>query len=86
MTIPLERQNEVQDLAGPILDEFLARLVACGIRPHEAGQLLVLQGAGLLAGSLGPRRAGYALGEVAEGVSGWIHKIAADYEKRDTHC
>ena len=80
-----QRQTEVQDLAGPVVDEFLARMVRCGIAPHEAAQILILTGAGLLAGSLGPRHAGYAVDEVAEAVGGWIRQIAGTYEARGGH-
>lgn len=83
--IPHERQEEVRALAGPIIEEMLGRLVRCGIAPHEAAQLLIMSGAGLLAGSLGPKHAGYAMGEVAEAVGTWIHQIANAYEKRTGH-
>ena len=76
-----ERQNEVRALAEPIVEEMLARLVRCGIRPHEAAQLLVLTGAGLLAGALGPKHAGYELREVAGSVSGWLEGLASTIEK-----
>lgn len=80
--ISQERQNEVRALVEPIVDEMLARLVRSGIRPHEAAQLLVLTGAGLLAGSLGPKHAGFELREVAGAVSGWMQGLASTVEKR----
>lgn len=85
MNPKIERQAEVQALAGPIIEETLARLVRCGIAPHEAAQCLIMTGAGLLAGALGPRHAGYEMREVAEAVGGWIGTIAEKLEARDTH-
>lgn len=85
MTIPLERQNEVRALAEPIVEETLSRLVRCGIAPHEIAQIMIMTGAGLLAGSLGPKHAGYTLAEVADAMAGWIHGIAKTYDSRETH-
>jgi hypothetical protein len=83
--IPHERQEEVRALAGPIIEETLGRLVRCGIAPHEIAQIMIMTGAGLLAGALGPKHAGYAMGEVAEAVGSWIHSIGEKLEARETH-
>jgi hypothetical protein len=80
-----ERQAEVTALAGPVIEETLARLARCGIHPHESAQFLILTGAGLLARALGPKHAGYAVGEVAEAVGGWIHQIAAQLDAKSTN-
>jgi hypothetical protein len=75
------RQNEVQALSGPVIEEAIARLSNAGIAPHEIAQALVLTGAGLLAGSLGPNGAGHNLRCVADTTSAWIRKIADSLEK-----
>lgn len=74
--IDLDRQNEVQALSGPVIEEAIARMSRCGIAPHEIAQLLVLTGAGLLAGALGPKGAGYALLDLADHSAQWIRAIA----------
>lgn len=85
MNAKTERQAEVQALAGPIIEETLGRLVRCGIAPHEAAQCLIMTGAGLLAGALGPKHAGYEMHQVAEAVGSWINTIAERLDARDTH-
>jgi hypothetical protein len=79
------RQRETQDLAGPIVEEMLSRMVRCGIAPHETAQILIMTGAGLLAGALGPKHAGYEMREVAVAVADWIGKIAVNLEGRQTN-
>ena len=61
-----DRQNEVQALFGPVLDEAIARMADAGIARHETAQAMSLTGAGLLAASLGAKGAGANLRTVAE--------------------
>lgn len=85
MTIAPERADEIRALADPVIEECIARLVNCGIAPHEIAQMLVLQGAGLLAASLGPKHAGFDLRTVAQHSAAWIEQIAAHYEAKAAH-
>lgn len=76
-------QTETQAIAEPVIEETIARLSNAGLAPHEIAQSLILTGAGLLAGSLGPRGAGHDLNTVAEATAAWIHRIAEKIEERE---
>jgi len=70
------RQAEVQAIAEPIVEESIARLINAGLAGPEIAQALILTGAGLLAGTLGPEGAGHDLRHVAEATSRWMRQIA----------
>lgn len=76
------RQTEVQALSGPMLEEAIGRMANAGLQSHEIAQSLILTGAGLLAGSLGPQGAGHDLRAVAAQVSDWIAEVAKGIEAR----
>lgn len=78
----ISRQTEVQALSGPMLDEAIGRMANAGLKSHEIAQALILTGAGLLAGSLGPHGAGHDLRAVATQVSEWITEVAKGIEAR----
>lgn len=75
------RQTEAQAIAEPIIEETIARLTNAGLAPHQTAQALILTGAGLLAGSLGPNGAGHDLHAVAHTTAAWICQIAERLEK-----
>lgn len=75
------RQREVQAIAEPIIEETIARLANAGIASHETAQAMILTGAGLLAGSLGPKNAGHDLRNVADSTARWIRQIAEEIDK-----
>lgn len=77
----IDTQTEVQAVSEPVLEEAIARLVNAGLAPHRIAQAMILTGAGLLAGSLGPKGAGHDLRNVAEKTSSWIWHIADEIEK-----
>lgn len=81
MTDPT-RQTEVQALSGPMLEEAIGRMANAGIRSHEIAQALILTGAGLLAGSLGPKGAGHDLRTVAAQLETWLQEVADKIEAR----
>jgi hypothetical protein len=85
MSIDPDRGNDCRALADPVIEEAIARLRNAGIQPHEIAQLMILNGAGLLSASLGPKHAGYAVAEVADSVAGWLHGIADAYSDRAEH-
>lgn len=74
------RQAEVQALAEPTIEEAIARMANAGLSAPEIAQALILTGAGLLAGSLGPKGAGHDLRAIADKTGRWIHEIAEQVE------
>lgn len=76
-------QTEAQAIAEPVIEETIARLSNAGLVPHQIAQSLILTGAGLLAGSLGPKGAGHDLDKVAEATALWIRQIAEKVEARE---
>lgn len=62
-----EHQSEVQAITGPVLEEAISQLANAGISAPEIAQAMILTGSGLLARSSGPKRAGYAVRNVADG-------------------
>lgn len=74
------RQTEVQALAEPTIEEAIARMANAGLAPHEIAQALILTGAGLLAGTLGPKGAGHDLHNIADATAKWIRQIADHIE------
>jgi hypothetical protein len=76
-----DRAAEVRAIADPMIEEVIARMRNAGIPPHELAQILILNGAGLLAACLGPRHAGHSLRDVAEAVPAWIHQLADAHDK-----
>ena len=74
------KQTEAQAIAEPVIEESIARLSNAGLTGPEIAQALVLTGAGLLAGSLGPKGAGHDLREVAAKLTSWIEEIAGQVE------
>jgi hypothetical protein len=85
MTISPESADEVRALADPVIEECIARLVNSGIAPHEIAQILVPNGAGLRAATLGPKHAGLDLRTVAQHSAAWIEQIAVHYEAKEAH-
>ena len=85
MTISNERADEVRAIFDPMVDELIARARNAGIAPHEIAQILLMNGAGLLSATLGPKHAGFELRMVAEVTSTWIGQIADYYEARGGH-
>ncbi len=80
-----DRQREVQDIAGPIIEEMAARLHRAGLTGPEAAQALILHGAGMLARSLGPKGAGHAMHHVADKAAAWMRDVGDTLDKRDNH-
>lgn len=76
-------QNDAQATAEPIIEEAIARMSNAGLAPHAIAQSLILTGAGLLAGSLGPKGAGHDLNAVADATAAWIRQIAKATEARE---
>jgi hypothetical protein len=85
MTIEPNRADEVRALVDPMIEECIARARNAGVQPHEIAQIMILNGAGLLSATLGPKHAGYDLRTVAESTAAWIGQIAAHYETKETH-
>lgn len=69
----LERQHQLRDLSAPIVDQMVSDLLAVGIAPHEAAQIMILQGSGMLVRSLGPSETGHSLRAVAKAVGRWVN-------------
>lgn len=76
-------QTEAQALAEPMIEETIARLSNAGLASHEIAQTLILTGAGLLSGSLGPKQAGHDLRAVSAAMAQWIDQIAEKIEARE---
>ena len=77
-----QTQRDIQATAEPIVEEAIARLANAGLTGPEIAQSLILTGAGLLAGSLGPQGAGHDLRAVAAKTSRWIEEIARATEAK----
>lgn len=77
-----ERQSEVQALSGPSIEEAISQMANMGIERQEIAQALILTGAGLLAGALGPKGAGHELRTVAELIPAWINRISDTIEQK----
>ena len=77
-----EHQTETQALAEPIIEESIARMANAGLTGPQIAQSLILTGAGLLAGALGPKQAGHDLHNVADQTAAWIRQIADGIENR----
>lgn len=76
------KQTEAQAIAEPIIEETIARLSNAGLTGPEIAQAMILTGAGLLAGSLGPKHAGFAMRDVADKAHAWMLEIAEQIENR----
>jgi hypothetical protein len=76
------RQREAQAIAEPMLEETIARMSNAGLQGHEIAQALVLTGAGLLAGSVGPKGAGHDLRAVAKSTAAWMTHMADQIETK----
>lgn len=76
------KQTEAQAIAEPVIEETIARLHNAGLTGPEIAQSLILTGAGLLAGTLGPKRAGFAMRSVADKAHAWMLEIAGQVENR----
>jgi len=75
-------QKEAQAIVEPVIEETIARLSNAGLAPHEIAQSLILTGAGLLAGSLGPKGAGHDLRAIAVKTAEWIEEISSRTEAK----
>jgi hypothetical protein len=80
-----DRQDDVQALTGPTLDEAISRMANAGISAHEIGQALILTGAGLLTAALGPKGAGYEIRHVSAVTTEWLARIAAHCDRAEMH-
>jgi hypothetical protein len=80
-----DRQNDIQALTGPTIEEAIARMSNAGIAPHEIGQALILTGAGLLTAALGPKGAGYEIRHVSAATTEWLARIAAHLDRAEMH-
>lgn len=76
------RQDEVQALSEPVMEEAIARMANAGMTASEIAQALILVGSGMLARSLGPQGAGHSMRRVAEMAGAWMHGIANEIEGR----
>lgn len=78
-----KRQAEVQALAEPTIEQAIGQLANMGLDSAEIAQALILTGAGLLAGAMGPKGAGHDLRTVAEMIPAWINRIGDTIERKN---
>ena len=78
----MNRQQEVQALSEPMMEEAISRMANAGMTAPEIAQAFILMGSGILARSLGPKGAGHSMREVADKAGAWMNDIADQIERR----